>query len=110
MGCVSGVSRRRPAAGLLQRPQELLAGRAGGSAPADAARREEEPVHEERLAWLASLVGVEHEQPVPLVLLLAAAVGLRIALGLVAGRRSVGSSRADASSVGSDAMGWDELS
>lgn len=40
-------------------------------APADAAGREEEPVHEDALAVVVRVVG---EEPVPLVLLLAAAV------------------------------------
>lgn len=40
-------------------------------APAHAARREQEPVHEDALAVVVGVVG---EQPVPLVLLLAAAV------------------------------------
>lgn len=42
-----------------------------GCAAADAARREQEPIHEDALAVVVGIVG---EQPVPLVLLLAAAV------------------------------------
>lgn len=45
--------------------------RALGIAPAHAARGEEEPVHEDALAVVVRVVG---QQPVPLVLLLAAAV------------------------------------
>lgn len=80
-GWASGWSQVASCA-ILDCAKELFSTIWAALAPAHATWGKKEPIHEETFRW-SGISRIQHKQSMPLVLLLATAIGLRIALGCI---------------------------